>query len=306
MIDTLNSSYDVYKFLKLDNFIDKNPDINFGNKELIYIYKITDLTNNKIYIGKSKDIYRRAKEYIIQSKGEHGKRRPIWYALVEKGIENFIMEPIDYCYGKEISSVKEIYYIQSLDTMNPEKGYNVSLQSVNTPDKINRQTSRPIYAKERMKKSKICGGINFDSKEIICSIGLATIGKLINRSKDEVKSAMKRSSMLENAYIFYLDNETFQKQIEFADNRITIFKNKGYEDNDNCIHRYILFKEAARKIYKFLIKDKIEKEYTVKFIHQSDETETGYDFYDYKIFIEMYHTLIDDNRINPIFINEIS
>ena len=61
----------------------------------MYVYKITNLINNKLYIGITKNIksrfaYHRTR-YCKVSKREY-KNKPLYQAMVKYGIENFKFE----------------------------------------------------------------------------------------------------------------------------------------------------------------------------------------------------------------------
>ena len=93
------------------------------------IYKITDITNNKVYIGKTKrDIMKRYSDHISHafvSKRPNDLSCTLYIAMREHGIQNFIPELLETVEGtpKEIDE-KEIEWISHYDSTNPEKGYN--------------------------------------------------------------------------------------------------------------------------------------------------------------------------------------
>ena len=59
---------------------------------MIGIYKITNLINDKKYVGQSIHIDRRWKEHIYQNRNS-----AIHQAIEKYGIENFIFEIIEEC-----------------------------------------------------------------------------------------------------------------------------------------------------------------------------------------------------------------
>lgn len=85
---------------------------------MIGIYKITNLTNNKIYIGQTNDIARRFIEH--KRKGE-ASRIPLDVAIKKYGEENFSFEIIEECTIEELDE-KEEYWIKYYDSKN--NGYN--------------------------------------------------------------------------------------------------------------------------------------------------------------------------------------
>lgn len=93
---------------------------------MITIYKITNRINNKIYVGKTTNIYRRWKDHkrlaFIEGHKEYNK--PLYQAFRKYGLENFdfsIIESVDNNIGEE----KEKYWIKYYNSYN--NGYNASL-----------------------------------------------------------------------------------------------------------------------------------------------------------------------------------
>lgn len=84
------------------------------------IYKITNLINNKIYIGQSTNIQNRWEEHKFYSSNEH---TALQAAFKKYGISNFSFEVIEEC-PKEKLDEREIYWIKFYDSYN--NGYNLT------------------------------------------------------------------------------------------------------------------------------------------------------------------------------------
>lgn len=85
---------------------------------MIGIYKITDLTNGKVYIGQSNNIERRKREHFEWNKN------PSQYVdilIKERGPENFDFEVLEECLKEELTT-RERYYIEIFDSF--YNGYN--------------------------------------------------------------------------------------------------------------------------------------------------------------------------------------
>ena len=94
---------------------------------MIGIYKITNLINNKIYIGQSVDIMRRFgdhKRFAI-NKNSKEYNTPLHRAIRKYGIENFNIENIEECNCEELDD-KEKFWISYYDASNTLKGYNLT------------------------------------------------------------------------------------------------------------------------------------------------------------------------------------
>lgn len=94
------------------------------------IYKITDRTNNKVYIGQTKrDIYKRFAEHInraLYSERKNDKVLALYIAIRNHKPENFYVELLEKVEGTtKQADEKEIYWISQHDSTNPDKGYNL-------------------------------------------------------------------------------------------------------------------------------------------------------------------------------------
>ena len=96
-----------------------------------YIYKITNLINGKLYIGKtSNSIQERWREHISDSQRERCEKRPLYDAFNKYGISNFQIEQIEEIENDEIACQREIYWIDKLRTyvgFEDCNGYNATL-----------------------------------------------------------------------------------------------------------------------------------------------------------------------------------
>ena len=91
-----------------------------------YIYCITNLINEKKYVGKTTySITKRFQEHCKDSKKERCERRPLYSALNKYGIENFVVEELIECPNDELDSYEKMY-IEKLQTYghNGHNGHN--------------------------------------------------------------------------------------------------------------------------------------------------------------------------------------
>lgn len=89
-----------------------------------YIYKITNLINNKIYIGQTRFLVEeRFKQHLYEAKkGE--LQYPLYRAIRKYGKDNFKLEIIEYVKDEDLNK-KEQYWIQYYDSyIKNNKGYN--------------------------------------------------------------------------------------------------------------------------------------------------------------------------------------
>ena len=93
---------------------------------MTYIYCITNVINNKIYVGKTtQSIEERFKEHCQDSQRTKCEKRPLYDAMNKYGIENFIIECLEEIEDESLLSEKEIYWINELGTYG-KGGYNAT------------------------------------------------------------------------------------------------------------------------------------------------------------------------------------
>lgn len=95
---------------------------NILNYKLV-IYRITNLKNNKIYIGKTKQLL---KKRLIKYKYDiKTKKNYIHNTLRKYGWNNFKIDVIDICNNEEELNKKEKYWIKFYKSTNKRFGYNI-------------------------------------------------------------------------------------------------------------------------------------------------------------------------------------
>lgn len=97
---------------------------------MAYIYKITNLINNKIYIGETiRSVNVRWNEHksVCMNEKGHGYNYHIHASMRKYGIENFSIETIEECEDEE-RFARETYYILLYNSNDREKGYNYIIE----------------------------------------------------------------------------------------------------------------------------------------------------------------------------------
>lgn len=93
---------------------------------MYYIYKITNLINNKIYVGRGTV---RTKTYGPEKDHYFGSGRIIKKAIQKYGKENFKKEILEYCETMEEAIHKEPEWIKNLNAAKSDTGYNLTTDS---------------------------------------------------------------------------------------------------------------------------------------------------------------------------------
>lgn len=94
------------------------------------IYKITNLINKKIYIGRTIQLLKdRWSKHVSDSKNKNAKMA-ISHAIAKYGAQNFSIELIEKCASLDEMKRRESFYISSLNSMDRNVGYNLILHDI--------------------------------------------------------------------------------------------------------------------------------------------------------------------------------
>lgn len=208
----------------LSKFIEEReiPDIyrtydSYKNRPYGYIYCIENKINHMKYIGAVYDTYpgvqnprqfaqlrRRASAYLyeynsIMNQKSSAKKyqRPIVKALVEFGIENFVMYPIAET-GKYNHQEMEKFFIDEYDTI--KNGYNVTRAG----SAINR-IGKKLKAKDKRLKSEGMIAFNLNQRKMIVSESFTLFAEHMNTRRDNIKSAARRGRPYKGWFVFYIN-----------------------------------------------------------------------------------------------------
>lgn len=104
------------------------------------IYIIKNLYNDKIYIGQSKNIKKRWKSHIANSKNK--KVKGVLYREMRiYGLENFEFDVLEYCRPSKLDE-REIFWIKEYDTFENPAHYNKTAGGKNVSPKFLRKRRR--------------------------------------------------------------------------------------------------------------------------------------------------------------------
>lgn len=252
---------------------------------LYWIYQIVNLKDDRVYVGKTDNITRRAMNYINEFlKGDMSRK--LTRGFQEVGFDFFIMMPLEIAYNEKSAEFKERYFIDLFNTI--DEGFNTYNNSAPTK-KIRKKSSTPQTLYARMIKSKLISAVNTENRKIIFSTGLKLFGDYVGRSKDEVKSAARRESRLDGFFIYYMNATDFDSQLLDANSKIK--KNTTYKDYRL---QYYEFMKYANYLQNLLCNKNNPENFKLYFITQSNSS-TGYDFNDIQKFFQYY-----DNATNRI------
>ncbi len=185
-----------------------------------HIYKITNLINNKLYIGKTHlpNIQQRFQQHISDAKKSHREHRPLYDAINKYGAENFKIELIETVGSDREACERENYWITHFRTylgFADCNGYNATLGG----------DGKTYINREKIKETLL----NFPDKTS------EQIAKICNCCSDTVREIAKENSIhLKTSQ--ELTREKLKKEILQIDIKTGNILNKFESIQDACIY----------------------------------------------------------------------
>lgn len=87
------------------------------------IYKITNLKNEKVYIGQAADLGNRWKDHVKAGLGIDTPNNKLYAAMLDEGVENFSFEVLEECDRVALNN-REVYWIEFYQSQ--DWGYNMT------------------------------------------------------------------------------------------------------------------------------------------------------------------------------------
>ena len=96
------------------------------------IYCIKNIVNNKVYVGKSKNIYKRIHQHLYdlrnnRIKNENSYLLNSWNKYGNENFEYFVLEFLEQ--DENLVKERELYWMNELNSLNKEFGYNLRQDS---------------------------------------------------------------------------------------------------------------------------------------------------------------------------------
>lgn len=104
------------------------PIITLKNRPLIYA--IRNMINGKLYVGKTKCIYRRCHQYLraVRTGNTDQINEYLLKSILSNGVENFEMFPVEFTTVHNSAS-RELWWMDHFGTLDKSKGYNLRYDS---------------------------------------------------------------------------------------------------------------------------------------------------------------------------------
>jgi group I intron endonuclease len=182
----------------------------------MFIYKLTNTLNNKIYIGlTTESISERCRKRIAEAKYRDSRNSYILNAIRKHGSEVFKVEQIDTANSLKELQQKEIFYIQQYNSTDRKIGYNLTKggegnlglkMSDETKEKIRQKRLGNKWPEERkIKHSETLKSKNIDRSKAIenCKlynlktskkVGKYTLDNILIEEYNSIKEAANKNN----------------------------------------------------------------------------------------------------------------
>ena len=241
-----------------------------GDRHVACIYKITDLTNYKVYIGQSTDFDDRMYDYkhdfrcLRKHKKPNGKG---WLADMYRDGRtpdfelDFIVDVLSVVNNDELYKLNELekFWIDYYQSNNPKYGYNKTVgggrdrtigkdgkpivKTPRNPDKstIDRMFFRTYNAYPDKADTRQYVTYNPDSKDLDVYANRISLNKTCGANRNLAVQALQQGKKLRNVYIFYYDTtlrrnamkSLYQKRMNTITSLKKIVDKKGSRLNIN-------------------------------------------------------------------------
>lgn len=170
------------------------------------IYAIVDLTNNLRYIGSTVDFNNRVNRYIYEYTNDVHTNQKIVRIMKSKGIDKFIIFPIDTSTNRFDLREKEREYILKYRTNEPAYGYNSTIETRVSVKHYNHE-GHAHTAKTKAGKAKFIAAVNAETKTMYISEGMKLFADITQSTKDLVKNEARACMRHRGYYIIYLNSK---------------------------------------------------------------------------------------------------
>lgn len=191
----------------------------------IGIYCIRNLVNNKVYIGKSKNIYIRIKQHVTQlntkSKDENRHLINSWHKYGQNKFEYFILEYLE-TFNETLLKEKELYWMNIYNAIDRKHGYNLR-RDTSTNCLVLEETKQKLRDSRKLRDDKF--------PNLKHEVGLKTSKFWKDNPKIKKQMSNKVSNLLTQYKIYQYSKE--MKLIKIWDKIIDIIlENPNYKKHN--------------------------------------------------------------------------
>lgn len=216
------------------------------------VYRITNLQDGRVYIGSTKNLTQRFKQYMfevdkcLRDPSYGSKRNKLISDIATLGWDNFKFEVVDaspFMQDDDLRAVREVELIMKYRSIFPEYGYNSTMGGESGPSK-----HRKRY--DRKPKALFLYDTKHDTIDLYLK-GTKTVHEVIGCKKDNVPDSVQRGKLVKNRYfIFYANSERRALFAEKIDLTRGVRKINGSNDAV-AQQQYTMYKKALKAVDEY-------------------------------------------------------
>jgi group I intron endonuclease len=172
----------------------------YGKKMASGIYIIKNTTNDKLYVGSSKDIKNRWQQHRRQLKNEEHYNSYLQNAWDKCGEDKFVFEVLEECEAEALI-LREQYYLDYYRSYERDVGYNVAIRA-----------DRSVFSEEAKEKMRLASTGRIQSPEERKKRSNSMKGKYTGEKSNSVKLSWEQVKEIRREY-----SETYITQDELAE-----------------------------------------------------------------------------------------
>lgn len=123
----------------------EDPFFYYDEEDYSGIYIISNVINNKVYIGQSRDLSSRIRSHKKDLRGKYHRNRYLQSSWNKYGEENFSFNILTYCRFSELYKW-ETFWIDAYDSWDRECGYNLMIPNANSSSFSHSEESKKIQS----------------------------------------------------------------------------------------------------------------------------------------------------------------
>ena len=219
------------------------------------IYTIRNKRDGRIYVGSSKDVTKRFKQWMHSvKKAEEGSHaydtNPLIMDIVKYGWDNFEFKIIDSTpemFDAETRSIREVEYIMKYRSIMPKYGYNSTMGGESGSSK---HRYYPKETRNTKPKSLFLYDIETDNIYLFLK-GTASVHDFIGCKRGLIPDATQRGKLLKGRYFsFYTNTERREMFAKYIDEDRDQLETNG-NNSSKSVQRYKLYKHALKEVNKY-------------------------------------------------------
>lgn len=219
------------------------------------IYTITNLVNNKIYVGYTNDFNERKNNHLLELIGNRHKNIYLQKAFNKYKEENFTIEILEEV-SEDLLIAMEHYWATILNTHNKNYGYNIAptnpITKSNRPMLGKKHTDNSIAKISKSRKGKLAGKDNpfygkKHSEESLKKMSISAKGRKISEKTKLKMSKIKKGKTPKNIEILkqWMKGKSHTKETKYKLSEIQKIKIYQFSKQDLFIKEWPSAKDAC-------------------------------------------------------------